>query len=804
MKSDAGYTSALVRALHANPLDSSLVAENRLMRRSPHARRVNAAWLLVFGLLGAMSFPGRAEAGFSCESWNSYSWGRVGGGSWSPWEFTGTDTSCRYAPEAGDGSSWGGVGGDVGDGGSDGSNDKFVKNQPVLAAKKDLCAGNPIVFSTGNKIENETDFRTGGEAGLGLEREYNKFWDGVGLFGKQWISNYDYKLTFGTSTVDSCYPRPGGGSCGIGTNTIIYAHRPGANAIKFIKQVDGTFLEEKAGAVAKIVPQGNGTFILYSEDRDVETYTSTGYVSNIKDESGIGWTYTYSGTYPTRVTHTSGRYVDFVWTNGQLTTVRDPAGNAYTYTYYVNKFGTGLHLLSTATLPGASPTTVTYHYEDASFPEALTGKSYNGVRYSWFTYDVNGRAITTEHGSGNDKYTFAYAGSSNVTSATVTNPLGKQTVYDFQNGKLVTTSGQPSTYCPLTGKGKSYDTNGYLSAETDNNGNSTTYVYNAKGQLTSKVEAFGKPEARTTTYTWDNTANRILSFAVTGATTSVKLKNVSYTYNADNRIASMTETNTSANGTANQTHLTTITYTKQANGMLATMVVDGPLPGMGDAITYTYATTTGDLLTVKNSLNHTVTYSSYNALGLPGRVTGPNGAITDVTTDARGRTALVRHIVGGINNDTVSSYGADGLLANATEPDGLQTVYTYNSARRLTNTHRDANGMVAGAASSEEQTYAYNLNGDVLRTDDWAAVGITSANLSACNQPVRPLASVRNQTTFKSGLWIRPLSTPPLPTTTNSGGCVPSAVTTARMWPTPTMPMATSRPSPIRWASPLR
>src|SRR5690606_16579015 len=126
--------------------------------------------------------------------------------------------------------------------------------------------------------------------------------------------------------------------------------------------------------------KSDGTFVHRAETGEYETYTSAGYISKIT-RFNVGWTFTYSGTYPQRVTHTSGRHVDFTWSGGQLVTVRDPAGNQYQYTYTANKFGAGLHRLATAKLPGVPVTTITYHYELASDATALTGKSFNGARY---------------------------------------------------------------------------------------------------------------------------------------------------------------------------------------------------------------------------------------------------------------------------------------------------------------------------------------------------------------------------------------------------------------------------------------
>ena len=53
-----------------------------------------------------------------------------------------------------------------------------------------------------------------------------------------------------------------------------------------------------------------------------------------------------------------------------------------------------------------------------------------------------------------------------------------------------------------------YDANGNENLVTDFNGNQTELSYNAKGQLTQKIEAYNTAVARTTTYVWDPTYNR--------------------------------------------------------------------------------------------------------------------------------------------------------------------------------------------------------------------------------------------------------------------------------------------------------
>ena len=586
-------------------------------------------------------------------------------------------------------------------------------------------SGNPVLLATGNKIEPETDFASQGEMGLTLTRTYNHFWQGAGLFGKHWVSSFDYKLTFGEGALNACYPRPGGGTCGIGANTVIHAWRPTGGAVKYIRASDGVFYEDAPSPLAKIVPQANDTFVLYGKSGQTETYSSAGYVSHVRNEHGIGWTFSYTnGTYPLRVTHTSGRYVEFTWTNGQLTSVRDPNGGYHGYAYNANQFGLGLHRLTAVSRPGTPAATVAYHYEHAD-ATALTGKSFNGARYSRFTYSADGFATSTEH-NGQEKYTFSYTtGTDGSLAVLETNPLGKQTTYRFKNGKQQSVTGHPSTYCPTASYALiEYDAAGNAVMLSDPNNNKTANQYNARGQLTQQIEAYGTPHARTTQFEWDASLSRLRSVTVIG------LQRTTYAYTTDNRLASETVTNLSSNGVVNQSRSATYSYTKHANGMIATITVDGPVAGSADAITQVYSAA-GDLIETRNSLGHAVVHSGHNGFGQPGRSVGFNGDITDYTYDARGRLTRQRKYPDGNNAmDTVYVYSANGTLYSSATPDGVVTRYEYDSALRQTKAWREDASVSPGSIFKEEQVLTYNANSDVV---GFATVGSTGNYQSICN-----------------------------------------------------------------------
>lgn len=624
------------------------------------------------------------------------------------------------------GNSWGGIGGGGG-GGATAKPNETAKEQETDDREGDCpeTEGNPVVLYTGNKVEPELDFSSEGELGLFLKRTYNHHWSATGIFGNHWLSNFDFSLAFSNN------------------QTLAWVQRPDGRRIKFIAEAGlNRWNEEKAQAVAFIVRNGDGSFTLHNEERGVEIYSAEGYITQLRNRQGVAWNFSYQGRYLQSVTHSSGRAIQFAWTNSQLTRVTDPAGNIYQYSYTPNVFGTGRGRLATTTLPGVPATIISYHYEDARYPGGLTGKSFNGVRYSSFAYDANQRATLSEHAGGVQRITFSYvvessepvvpapapvrpggikngenggwceyrsgsgqicyqplslpggpsvgALSSNLQplnasstkarpvkiKTTTTNSMGRKTTYAFVDGKQTTITGSASPKCPASYKERSYDANGYPDVVSDFADNLTNFDYSPQGFLLKQVEAVGSSAQRTTTYEWDTGENRLVRASVIGE------QETTYSYESRGNLAAVTVRNLSSNGVANQSRTTNYAYSYHANGLKASVTVDGPLAQ--DQVTSTYSPQ-GDLLSVTNALGHTTTYSGYNGLGLATRVTGANGDVTEVAYDGRGRVTTARESLGTTWASTSFAYDGAGNLTSVTRPDGLIVRYEYDAARRLLN-----------------------------------------------------------------------------------------------------------------------
>src|SRR5581483_6433878 len=100
--------------------------------------------------------------------------------------------------------------------------------------------------------------------------------------------------------------------------------------------------------------------------------------------------------------------------------------------------------------------------------------------------------------------------------------------------------------------------------------------------------------------------------------------------------ASVTETDQTTQTVPYSTNGETRTWAFTYDSIGNLLTVDGPLPGGGDTVTYTYDAN-GYLATVTNQVGQVTTVNSVNGRGQPTRITDPNGTVTTLAYDDRGR-----------------------------------------------------------------------------------------------------------------------------------------------------------------------
>lgn len=375
-----------------------------------------------------------------------------------------------------------------------------------VSAKKPQCQakkGDPIDISNGNNYQEDIDAQGGG---LTLTRDYlyslgsNPEKPGQGSW--RFAYRYHIKLT---------------GYDGVSDSKAVYTLTTDQN-VEYIFEGNANdgyafrvWQQPPFESVTKIpdtAPQPG--WLIVSKQGTQYRFDKAGDLTSIVNLKGTSNSFTST-------LNATGQAVSTMITNSrsgaQLTYTLDPAsghvtkatlnnaGTSLTYQYgYDSKTG----LLSSMTRPDGA--TVTYHYDDSRFPQALTSVTdAKGNTYSQWTYDADGHAVSSAHAGGVDKTTLAFNSDG---STTVTNPLGKQTIYHFAmvNGarKIVSVTGVASPSCQGANKAYTYYSNGLLKTKTDWKGNVTAYTYNDRGLQTGRIEAEGTPQERTITTEWDS------------------------------------------------------------------------------------------------------------------------------------------------------------------------------------------------------------------------------------------------------------------------------------------------------------
>ncbi|MGH8566400.1 MAG: hypothetical protein ACREXW_20950 [Gammaproteobacteria bacterium] len=188
------------------------------------------------------------------------------------------------------------------------------------------------------------------------------------------------------------------------------------------------------------------------------------------------------------------------------------------------------------------------------------------------------------------------------------------------------------------------------------------YIQDARGLELSRTEAAGAPEEQTVTTTWHPILRVPISITEPG-------KETSFAYDAAGRLLRRSESDAATGATR------TTTRTYNDLGLIET--VDGPRTDVSDLTRFTYDPR-GDLVSITDALGHLTEITAHDAHGRPVAIRDPNGTVTALAYDARGR--LVRRTVDG--QTTAFDHDAAGNLVRATLPNGAFLRYTYDAAHR--------------------------------------------------------------------------------------------------------------------------
>ena len=424
------------------------------------------------------------------------------------------------------------------------------------------------------------------------------------------------------------------------------------------------------------------------------------------------------------VTDAFGYSLEFAYnSSGLLSTLTKPDGGTIQYSY------TGLNLTA-VTYPDGSAKL--YHYENSSFKHYLTGVSHHEpggatTRYSTFAYDGSGRAISTEHASAAEKYTFTY---NSATQTTVADAINTQETLTFANTlgvKNLTSRVNQSDSKTLA---QVFDSDNNLTCRKNEENRVTTYTYNATNQRVSMTEG--------------------LTGSCASPVSTAATRTTVYAYLSPDLDVPTVVTRPSVYPSGDRT--TTLAYDDPSHPMLPTGIteagfepagapvsrslalaytggqvtsIDGPRTDVADITTITYyncstGSPCGQIESVTNAMGHVTTYDVYDNNGWVTEVTDPNGLVTNYTYDDRGRVStVVETPPSGLPRTTSYTYNAAGNLTTATMANGLMLTYTYNAAQQLTRVTDNAGNRIDysyDAKGNRTSESTYDSSGNLRRT----------------------------------------------------------------------------------------
>jgi RHS repeat-associated protein len=396
-------------------------------------------------------------------------------------------------------------------------------------------------------------------------------------------------------------------------------------------------------------------------------------------------------------------------TFGDKTETSDADGNVTTYAYDLD----GQQVSATSpsyTPPGStSPVNGTSMTAYDSLGRVISQTDPLGNTVKWGYDQLGDQASVTDPGGGVTTDTYDTAGE----QLSVTDPTGAQTQATYNSlGQLVTTTDlvRQNTSAAFTTT-YTYDAAGNRNSQTSPTGVVTRAVYDAVGEVTSATDGAGN----TTTYAYNLDGNPIKATLPDGSATTAAfdlagrqtglsdlstggtaLRSESATYTLDSQIA----TSTDFRGD-------TSTFSYDATGMLTSQTQ--PVSASA-SITVKYGYDLNGNRTALTDGNGNTTYTTYNSLGAPEKITEP-------ATAAHGTAA---------DSTTTDSYDADGNLITSNLPGGVRVARTYDAMGDLTG--QSGSGATAPTAT---RSYTYDTAGRLLT----AATGAVGTQGTSGYQP---------------------------------------------------------------------
>ncbi len=474
-----------------------------------------------------------------------------------------------------------------------------------------------VNVATGNYSKSCTDMTVAAPGfQVNISRTYNSKDDRtVYTMGKGWTFGFEGSLKQDT------------------TNTSQWvAKLPNGAAQVFVLGSDGKYTANDSHST--LVKQTDGSHILTTKDQYTYGFASTGYLAWMKDRNGNKVTIQAdSAGKIQKISDSAGRnYTVAYGTNGYISTVTDPIGRKIQYIYDSN------NMLYQVIDPNNN-TIATYLYDSGYL---TTVKDAYTTTTETITYDPTTHKVMTYKDVNRKTDTYTYDTTAKLTTITDQNNRVIKKWYD--DAMYVTKSQDPE------GKTSSViyyaDANGFNKygeekSFTDRNGNTTTYVRDANGNITET----DNPDGSISYCAYDDKNNLIKEVDETGKTTY-------YVYD--------------------QNKINLLKKVQPLNGT--------------DIYTDTSNQSKFAITTYKYYTDSEAAKLGYKAKGLMKSETDPEGNTTTYEYDAYGNKTKITYADG---NETTNSCNMIGWLNYTITPEGSKTDYYYDNNGRNTKTVQD-------------------------------------------------------------------------------------------------------------------
>lgn len=630
-------------------------------------------------------------------------------------------------------------------------------------------SADPVECATGNFIESQTDVSIGGRGiGLHLIRGYSSQAAAAatspGPFGYGWTTSFRERLVIA------------------GAGETVTFVRGNGSAVPF-SHTSGSAYAGPSWAMETLSGSPEGGFTLLRADQVEMHFTGSGALQSLVDRNGNETTFSYDpGGRLETVTDPGGRQLVFAYNEaGMVKSVEDPMGHVVSYGYEAGN-------LASVTLPGAAGPRWQYKYDSlhriTSVTDGRGGKTTN-------EYDTSNRVISQTDPTGRTQ-TFKYEAFHTTITNKATGAVTDEW-FTSQNQPFSVTRGYGTPYA--TTKSFAYDEAGHLVRVTDGNGHTTTYGYDEDGNRTSEegpagetkwtyngthdVTSVTKPGGETTTFARDGNGNleSASSPAPGGATQTTtfhhdehgQLESITdplertwsygydsfgnrisevdplgnertWTYDEDSRLTSMVSPRGNLEGAEPAEFESSVERDAQGQALKVT----DPL---GHSTEYSYDGN-GNVISKTDARGNTTKYA-YNGYDQRVKIEKPSGAVLETGYDGAGlvtsqtdgnkaTTTYVRNVLGQpvevidpLGRKTTAQFDATGNPVATVDAAERETVFTYDSADRLTKIsysgegtpgvefEYDADGNVTAMVDGTgESSYGYDQLGRLTQSEN--------------------------------------------------------------------------------------